>query len=121
MSIQVIKVCKVGIDFENPVSLGHDDGADVHSACQGAQERLVLDPRNNVVQGPGSDEHGGGGRQVPTKYRWIEEDEKSVGNSQSKLFTSKQGRLTQACVLERGAPRAKPIYAAAPRRACWRW
>ena len=50
--VDVVKVKEARDHFHNPVWLNQDDSDDVEHADFLAQERFVLDPRNDVVQGP---------------------------------------------------------------------
>jgi hypothetical protein len=50
--VDIIEKGKVGIDLHNPIGLSEYDGANVEETCFPAQERLVLDPRNDIVQAP---------------------------------------------------------------------
>lgn len=52
--INVVEICEIGVDFQNPVWLDHDDGYDVEETCFPAHEWLCLHPCYDIVKTPGN-------------------------------------------------------------------
>lgn len=51
--VDIVEICKICIDFHYPIWLHKDDGADEDPARILGQERLNLNPSDDIVQGPG--------------------------------------------------------------------
>lgn len=47
--MDTIEVCKIRVDLKHPVALCYDDGSNIYSADRSGQERLVLQPSDDIV------------------------------------------------------------------------
>lgn len=54
--VRRIKVCKVCIYLKNPIRLSQDNCANVDGVVSFGEERLVLDPGDDVMQIPRDDQ-----------------------------------------------------------------
>lgn len=54
--VDVVEICKVGVDFCGPVRLGQDDSSNVAQREPTAHERPILKPCYHVMQGPGNNQ-----------------------------------------------------------------
>ena len=68
------EIGEVRVYLHDPVRLHGDDGADVDPACSLGQEWLILEPCDDVVEGPGYVEQKRGGRQIPRVRRTRQKD-----------------------------------------------
>jgi hypothetical protein len=101
--VDTVEVGKICIYLEYPVRLRYNNTANVDHAATPSQERLALDPGNDVVEGPRCEKQDHGRGEVPAPYGWLEEDEKGVGNGKNELFgRSSSARLAQGVHDQRG-------------------
>lgn len=50
--IDIVEVCKVGVDLQDPVRLYHNDSYDVEDTCLPAHEWLGLHPCHDIMKTP---------------------------------------------------------------------
>ncbi|KAB8336783.1 hypothetical protein FH972_021092 [Carpinus fangiana] len=84
--VYVVEICKIGVDFEYPVGLDENDGANVEErpAARGVEEYgcAGLETRRDWI---GSERVRTGNRQVPAICWGVREDEGAVKHAEDKL------------------------------------
>lgn len=80
-----MEVGEVGIDLQNPVWLYKYDGPNIEERHSAREERFVLDPRDDVVQGPGDVKEDGTEGQPPLVDRILEEYKEAVPDTEDQL------------------------------------
>lgn len=83
--IDIVKICKICINLQNPIRLYENDGDDIYKRHATGEEWFILNPCNDVVQGPRSIEEDGADGQPPVVDGRIEEDEEAVPDAEYKL------------------------------------
>ena len=78
MFIKTIEISKVGVDFQDPVSLGQDHRSNVYLARPWLEKWLVFHPGDDIMQGPGHHDTGRRRGKIPSICRRVEKDGKSV-------------------------------------------
>ena len=76
---------KIGIDLDDPVGLGRQQGDQIQSRAPRGEESANLHPCDYVVEGVRNREADGRGRKIPALGRRMEKDERSVPEGQGEL------------------------------------
>jgi hypothetical protein len=80
-----VKVCKVGVYFQNPIRLHKYNRSDIDEGHSAGEKGPVLQPSDDVMQRPGRVEEDGADRQPPVVDRGVEEDEEAVPDTKDQL------------------------------------
>ena len=82
-----MEVCEIGVDFQNPIWLCEYDGANIQERDSARKKGLVFEPRDNIMQGPGSVQEDGTNGKPPIVHGTLEEDEEAVPDAEYKLLS----------------------------------
>jgi hypothetical protein len=83
--IYIVKVCKVGVDFDNPVRLRQTDCDDVYARYSLREEGPILHPRDDIMKTPGDIQPNSADREVPAVDGFFGENPGAMGHSQEEL------------------------------------
>ena len=76
---------KIGIDLDDPVRLGRQQGDQIQSRAPGWEKATNLHPCNHIVEGMRNCETHGRDREKPAICRRMEKDERSMPEGQGEL------------------------------------
>ena len=80
-----MKICEVCVYFEDPIRLYEDHGTNIYKRHPAGEERFILDPCNDVVQGPGRVQEDRADGQPPAVDGGVEKDEEAVPDTEDQL------------------------------------
>lgn len=80
-----MEVGKVCVDFDDPVGLDEQDGADEDEAGGTGEERLDLHPGDDIVQRPRGVEQDGADAEPPAVGGRVEQDPEAVPDAEDQL------------------------------------
>lgn len=84
-AVDIVEICKVGIDLQQPVWLYRDHTSDICHGDIATIERLAFHPGNDIVQAPGDVEPDSAHGEIPPVDGGLLEDECAVWNGEEQL------------------------------------
>ena len=80
-SVNVVEVCEIGVYLEDPIGLSKYDCPYIKQGHSTTQKRLILHPRDDIVQTPRHVQSDSGNRKIPAVCWFLCENESAVAHA----------------------------------------